>query len=117
MHSQKVPSTPDYHALCTPCELRLSNDRNQRSSNDCTVQIAYATVAGDVVVASAYAHELPEFGLKVGLNNFAAAYCTGLLLARRTLSKYGLADTYKVCPIPPTSHWRGFCLQIVVVGY
>lgn len=60
------------------------------------MQIAYATVAGDVVVASAYAHELPAFGLKVGLNNFAAAYCTGLLLARRTLSKYGLSDTYKV---------------------
>ena len=64
--------------------------------SECRVQIAYATVAGDVVVASAYSHELPEFGLKVGLNNFAAAYCTGLLLARRTLAKYGLADTYKV---------------------
>ena len=59
-------------------------------------QIAYATVAGDIVVAAAYSHELTKYGLNFGFTNFAAAYATGLLLARRTLSKYGLADTYKV---------------------
>ncbi|GAU51087.1 hypothetical protein TSUD_371300 [Trifolium subterraneum] len=37
------------------------------------------------VLATAYAHELPQFGLEVGLTNYAAAYCTGLLLARRVL--------------------------------
>lgn len=31
----------------------------------------------------ACAHELPRYGVKVGLANYAAAYCTGLLLARR----------------------------------
>ncbi len=36
-----------------------------------------------MVVAAAYAHELPRYGVKVGLTNYAAAYCTGLLLARR----------------------------------
>lgn len=66
------------------------------SNKDITCQIQYATIAGDVVVASAYAHELPAFGLKQGLTNYAAAYCTGLLLARRVLTKFGLADTYKV---------------------
>jgi ribosomal protein L18 len=34
--------------------------------------------------------------LQVGLNNYSAAYATGLLLARRVLTKFGLADTYKV---------------------
>ena len=46
-------------------------------------QIAYAKIEGDVIVCAAYAHELPQYGVKVGLTNYAAAYCTGLLLARR----------------------------------
>lgn len=33
--------------------------------------------------------------MPVGLNNYAAAYATGLLLARRLLSKLNLADKYK----------------------
>lgn len=65
------------------------------SNRDITCQIQYATIAGDIVVASAYAHELPRYGLKQGLTNYAAAYATGLLLARRTLTKFGLADTYQ----------------------
>lgn len=47
------------------------------------LQIAYARIEGDVIVCAAYAHELPRYGIKVGLTNYAAAYCTGLLLARR----------------------------------
>jgi large subunit ribosomal protein L5e len=38
--------------------------------------------------------------VQVGLNNYSAAYATGLLLARRVLTKYGLADTYKGCEEP-----------------
>lgn len=34
-------------------------------------------------MAAAYSSELPSFGVKTGLTNYAAAYCTGLLLARR----------------------------------
>jgi len=34
-------------------------------------------------MCAAHSHELPKYGLKVGLTNYAAAYCTGLLLARR----------------------------------
>jgi large subunit ribosomal protein L5e len=70
------------------------------SNKDITCQVVYAAIAGDVVVAAAYAHELPKYGLKVGLNNYSAAYATGLLLARRVLTKYGLADTYKGCEEP-----------------
>jgi ribosomal protein L18 len=35
------------------------------SNKDITCQVVYAAIAGDVVVAAAYAHELPEYGLKV----------------------------------------------------
>ncbi|KAF6030309.1 hypothetical protein EB796_011389 [Bugula neritina] len=57
-------------------------------------QVAYAKIEGDVIVCAAYAHELPRYGLKVGLTNYAAAYCTGLLLARRLLQKYKLDGLY-----------------------
>jgi len=65
------------------------------SNRDITCQICYSSIAGDVVVAAAYSHELPNYGLKTGLTNYAAAYATGLLVARRVLTKFGLADTYK----------------------
>lgn len=53
------------------------------SNQDITCQVVYAKIEGDVVLAAAYAHELPLYGVTVGLSNYAAAYCTGLLLARR----------------------------------
>lgn len=31
-----------------------------------------ASIAGDLVLAAAYSHELPRYGLKVGLTNYAA---------------------------------------------
>lgn len=58
-------------------------------------QIAHAKIEGDVVVCAAYSHELPRYGVKVGLTNYAAAYCTGLLLARRLLTKLNLAELYE----------------------
>merc|ERR1712071_582973 len=51
-------------------------------------------IEGDVVVCAAYSHELPLYGVKVGLTNYAAAYCTGLLLARRLLKKFKLDTLY-----------------------
>jgi Ribosomal protein L18 len=41
-----------------------------------------------MIVCAAYSHELPRYGVKVGLTNYAAAYCTGLLLARRVSVNY-----------------------------
>jgi large subunit ribosomal protein L5e len=58
-------------------------------------QIVKPLIIGDDVVCSAYSSELPRYGLTVGLKNYAACYCTGLLIARRMLTKIGLADTYK----------------------
>lgn len=37
------------------------------------------------------------FMLQVGLTNYAAAYCTGLLVARRILNKLGLDTLYGGC--------------------
>ena len=65
------------------------------TNKDIICQVIYAKVQGDFVLCTAYAHELPKFGLKVGLTNYAAAYCTGLLLARRILKKLGLDADYQ----------------------
>ena len=43
---------------------------------------------------AAYSHELPRYGIKHGLTNWAAAYATGLLLARRALKKLGLDEQF-----------------------
>jgi len=58
-------------------------------------QIAYALVDGDRILCQASSTELPRYGLNVGLKNYAAAYCTGLLVARRLLQKVGLDDVYE----------------------
>jgi len=76
-------NTPKYRMI-----VRFTN-------KDIIAQIAYAKIEGDVVVSAAYSHELPRYGIKVGLTNYAAAYCTGLLLARRLLKKFHLDDIYK----------------------
>merc|ERR1712168_1431088 len=76
-------NTPKYRMI-----VRFTN-------KDIVCQIAYARIHGDVIVESAYSHELPEYGVKVGLTNYAAAYCTGLLIARRILHKFGLNEIYK----------------------
>ena len=58
-------------------------------------QIVYSEIDGDKVLASAYSSELPRYGIKVGLKNYAACYATGLLVARRLLDKLGMGDLYK----------------------
>jgi len=58
-------------------------------------QVAYASIIGDHVVAQANSSELVNFGIPAGLKNYAAAYATGLLVARRTLTKFGMHETIK----------------------
>jgi len=65
------------------------------TNRDIICQIAYARIEGDVIICASYSHELPRYGIKVGLTNYAAAYCTGLLLARRLLKKLGLDGIYE----------------------
>ncbi|CAD8069000.1 unnamed protein product [Paramecium sonneborni] len=58
-------------------------------------QVIYATLKGDKVVAAAESTELKRFGLTSGLTNYAAAYATGLLLARRTLKSLKMDKFYE----------------------
>jgi hypothetical protein len=83
----------DMHSLCGQCaagktdyraRIRLTTqDKNKYNTpkyryvvrftnKDIVAQIAYATLAGDIVLTAAYAHELPRYGLKGGLTNYAA---------------------------------------------
>lgn len=64
------------------------------TNRDIIAQIVHAKVVGDDVIQAAYSHELPAFGVQYGLTNYAAAYATGLLLARRTLTKLKIADKF-----------------------
>ncbi|XP_068220513.1 large ribosomal subunit protein uL18B [Palaemon carinicauda] len=76
-------NTPKYRMI-----VRITN-------TNVIAQIAYARIEGDVVIASAYSHELVKYGVKVGLTNYAACYCTGLLLSRRVLKKLKLDGLYE----------------------
>jgi large subunit ribosomal protein L5e len=58
------------------------------------VQIIYAELDGDKVMCQASSKELPRYGLKVGLKNYSAGYCTGLLIARRLLKQVDLDEIY-----------------------
>jgi len=64
------------------------------TNTDVIAQILYSKIVGDIVIASAYAHELKRYGIPAGLTNYAGAYATGLLLARRTLAKLKLDTKY-----------------------
>lgn len=83
------------------------------TNKDIILQIVYARLQGDFVLAAAHSRELPRYGINHGLTNWAAgtsifltrgefsliphltAYATGLLVARRALTKLGLADKYQ----------------------
>merc|ERR1712225_195472 len=64
------------------------------TNKDIVAQIVFSEIVGDKVMCAAYAHELPRYGLKVGLTNYAAAYCVGLLCARRLLKSKGLDSKF-----------------------
>jgi len=60
------------------------------TNRDVVCQIFSSDIKHDVCIASAYSHELKRYGLTVGLTNYAAAYATGLLLARRIDAKFSI---------------------------
>ncbi|KAI5860080.1 60S ribosomal protein L5 [Durotheca rogersii] len=64
------------------------------SNRDIITQIVTSEISGDKIFAAAYSHELRAYGIEHGLTNWAAAYATGLLLARRVLKKLGLDETF-----------------------
>lgn len=76
-------ATPKYRAV-----IRITN-------RDVIGQIVSSKINGDIVLASAYSHELKDYGISVGLTNWSAAYATGLLLARRVLSIVKLDEKFE----------------------
>jgi large subunit ribosomal protein L5e len=75
-------NTPKYRLVA-----RITNNR-------VIAQVIYSTIQGDRVFASADSFELKKWGLNTGLANYASAYATGLLIARRLLQKVGLDTMY-----------------------
>ena len=65
------------------------------TSSKVIAQVVFATLQGDKVFCQAESCELKKWGVTSGLTNYAAAYATGLLLARRLLKKVGLDTMYE----------------------
>lgn len=83
LYSQLFSNAPKYRLV-----VRFTN-------KDIICQIIYARLQGDFVLAAAHSRELPRYGINHGLTNWSAAYATGLLVARRALTKLNLADKYE----------------------
>lgn len=64
------------------------------TNRDIIAQIVSSELTGDKVLVAAYAHELKRYGITHGLTNWAAAYATGLLVARRALKKFDLDEDF-----------------------
>ncbi|KAG8371629.1 hypothetical protein BUALT_Bualt13G0108100 [Buddleja alternifolia] len=79
------------------------------TNKDIICQVVSASITGDHVLAAAYSHELPHYGLKVGPTNYPAAYCTGLLLGRRVLKKLEMDEEYE-------GNVEVTCLFVLFVG-
>jgi large subunit ribosomal protein L5e len=73
---------------------RDSSNLDSFTNKDIITQIVSSEIGGDKIFMAAYAHELKRYGIKHGLTNWAAAYATGLLLARRTLTKLKLDEEF-----------------------
>jgi len=65
------------------------------TNKDVICQFIQPKITGDHTLCAAYAHELPKYGIEVGLTNYAACYATGLLAARRLLKKMALDEKYE----------------------
>ena len=66
----------------------------RRTNRRIICQLVYATLKGDRVKCEAQSTELAHYGVKAGLTNYPAAYCTGLLLARRLLRDNNLDSAH-----------------------
>lgn len=75
----------------------------RRTNQKIICQVVYSTIKGDKVKAQAESSELEKWGLYAGLTNYASAYCTGLLCARRLLSILDEENKKKDANIPSMS--------------
>lgn len=66
----------------------------RRTNRRIICSVIFATILGDKTMASADSKELAAFKITAGQTNYAAAYATGLLCARRLLTQVGKADKF-----------------------
>uniref|UniRef100_A0A8C6GU99 Large ribosomal subunit protein uL18 n=1 Tax=Mus spicilegus TaxID=10103 RepID=A0A8C6GU99_MUSSI len=78
-------NTPKYRMI-----VRVTN-------RDIICQIAYARIEGDMIVCAAYAHELPKYGVKVGLTNYAAIWRDGSVVKSTGCSCRGPGLIPNIC--------------------
>lgn len=67
----------------------------RRTNRRIICQVIYPTLTGDRVITSADSQELRTYGITAGLTNYAAAYATGLLTARRLLNLKKMDTLYE----------------------
>ena len=67
----------------------------RKTNSRIIAQLVSAHPNGDKIEYYADSNELKRFGLTAGLTNYAAAYCTGLLLARRILKDKKMDTIYE----------------------
>merc|ERR1712232_902981 len=89
-YARKRMVTQDLNKYGTPkfrLVARLTNSK-------IIAQVCYSMQKGDFCIAQATSQELTKWGLTTGFTSYAAAYATGLLVARRVLDKLRLADMF-----------------------
>lgn len=80
-YARKRLTTQDKNKFATP-KWRFVV---RRTCTRIICQVVSSTIKGDIVRCQADSTELKKFGLTAGLTNYASAYATGLLCARRLL--------------------------------
>ena len=76
----------------TPRSTDLSSDSRTNAS---FARLSTPPSREDVTVCQVTPWNWSDTGLKAGFTNYPATYATGLLCARRMLTKYNLAETYE----------------------
>jgi len=67
----------------------------RRTNRRIICSVNFATIIGDKTMVTADSKELSKYKVTAGQTNYAAAYATGLLCARRLLTSIGKADSFK----------------------
>ena len=100
-YKRRIAGKTDYYArkrLITQAKNKYNAPKYRMvvrfTNRDVICQIMTSEINGDKCFCVAYSHELKAYGIKHGLTNWAAAYATGLLLARRALKKLGLDEHF-----------------------
>jgi len=75
----------------------------RKTNQQILCQVVWSTIVGDRIKCEASSLELKKYGLTAGLTNYPAAYCTGLLCAKRLLRVIDAENSKKGVTTPPLS--------------